>query len=419
MKRFHRNFPIFATVLSTIAGAAYAQQPPDIVQSDSHQNTAMGGGALSSNVDYDTSGNNTAAGFDALFGNTIGPFNSAFGSFALASNVSGPGNVAVGYGALSGNTSGGGNTAVGFEALQQSISGGNNTATGTQALQTNTTGSLNVADGTGVLEKNTTGSNNTADGPNAMFFNETGSLNTATGNNALFLNTTGNSNTVSGDSAAYRNTSGSGNVALGESALYLNRTGGNNIALGAFAGYNIFEGYRNIDIGNVGANLDAGTIRIGTAGEHFATYIAGISNVHLTGSAVYVSSSGQLGVLASSERYKTAIEPMAQRTEKLNQLRPVTFHLKTDPKGDVQYGLIAEEVAKVYPELVIRDEQGQIQGVRYEELAPMLLNEMQKQSARLAQLDDLKREVAELKRSNEQLQAIVGRHAKDEQLAQR
>jgi hypothetical protein len=88
-----------------------------------------------------------------------------------------------------------------------------------------------------------------------------------------------------------------------------------------------------------------------------------------------VTSSGQLGVLASSERYKTAITPMGENTKKLEQLRPVSFHLKTDPKGAVQYGLIAEEVDKVYPELVIRDDTGKIQGVRYDELAPMLLNE--------------------------------------------
>jgi len=95
-----------------------------------------------------------------------------------------------------------------------------------------------------------------------------------------------------------------------------------------------------------------------------------------------VTSAGQLGVLASSERYKTAITSMGENTEKLRQLRPVSFHLKTDPTGTVQYGLIAEEVDKVYPELVIRDDAGKIQGVRYDELAPMLLNEMQRERER-------------------------------------
>ena len=109
-------------------------------------------------------------------------------------------------------------------------------------------------------------------------------------------------------------------------------------------------------------------------------------SLHVTGAAVYVTSTGQLGVLASSERYKTAVTSMGSRTEKLRQLRPVTFHLKTDPKGDVQYGLIAEEVAKVYPELVIRDSAGRVEGVRYEELAPMLLNEVQRQAVELREM---------------------------------
>ena len=104
--------------------------------------------------------------------------------------------------------------------------------------------------------------------------------------------------------------------------------------------------------------------------------IAGIESSKVTGSAVYVTTTGRLGVLASSERYKTAIEPMGANTAKLSQLRPVTFKLKTDAEGTRQYGLIAEEVDRVYPELVIRDEAGKVQGIRYDELAPMLLNEI-------------------------------------------
>ena len=130
-----------------------------------------------------------------------------------------------------------------------------------------------------------------------------------------------------------------------------------------------------------------GTIRIGTPTTQLATYVAGISSAKVTGSAVYVTSTGQLGVLASSERFKTAIADMGPSSGKLQQLRPVTFRLKTDRHGSTQYGLIAEEVAKVYPELVIRDDAGQIQGVRYEELAPMLLNEVQQQQQRMAEQD--------------------------------
>ncbi len=156
-----------------------------------------------------------------------------------------------------------------------------------------------------------------------------------------------------------------------------------------------------------------------------AAYIAGIENAKITGSAVYVTASGQLGVLASSERYKTAIAPMvASNIEKLQQLRPVSFHLKSDPKGAVQYGLIAEEVDKVYPELVIRDEQGKIQGVRYDELAPMLLNEVQQQqrinAAQAAEIRDLKSQIFELNDLKQEIRAtLLQLQAKDKLVARR
>lgn len=162
-------------------------------------------------------------------------------------------------------------------------------------------------------------------------------------------------------------------------------------------------------------------IRIGTQGTQTKTYVAGISDAQITGAAVYVTSSGRLGVLASSERYKTAITPMGANTEKLPLLRPVSFHLKSDPAGAVQYGLIAEEVDKVYPELVIRDDTGKIQGARYDELAPMLLNQMQherkettaKFNAQGMEIRDLKKLVVEMRAGLLKLQA------KDELAAQR
>jgi hypothetical protein len=187
----------------------------------------------------------------------------------------------------------------------------------------------------------------------------------------------------------------------------------------------VSTGSNIIEIGNEGTSSDNNLIRIGTLGTQTAAFIAGISDAQVTGSAVYVTSSGQLGVLASSERYKTAIAPLGMNSEKLQQLRPVSFHLKSDPQGTVQYGLIAEEVDKVYPELVIRDGAGKIQGVRYDELAPMLLNEVQKQAAEIrvlkqqqqgqlaaqsASLQDLQRKMAEL---------LAKVHPKDGLLAQR
>jgi hypothetical protein len=184
------------------------------------------------------------------------------------------------------------------------------------------------------------------------------------------------------------------------------------------------HGSNDIDIGNQGVAGESGTVRIGSAGNQVATYIAGIENAKVTGSAVYVTAGGQLGVLASSERYKTAIAPMGTDTEKLQRLRPVSFHLKSDPKGAVQYGLIAEEVAKVYPELVIRDAAGKIQGVRYDELAPMLLNEVQKQQRiNAAQADQNNAQAAKIALLEQQLggiqAALVDLQPKHQLVAQR
>jgi endosialidase-like protein len=165
---------------------------------------------------------------------------------------------------------------------------------------------------------------------------------------------------------------------------------------------------------------ESDTIRIGAATQK-ATFIAGIFGTPVTGSAVVVNANGKLGVTVSSERYKTAIAPMGSNTAKLGQLRPVTFHLKTDPHGALQYGLIAEEVAKVYPELVIRGEKGRIDGVRYDELAPMLLNEMQKRNAAQdSEIRNLKKQMAELKALNQVTQATLQNlQAKGELVAQR
>jgi hypothetical protein len=188
--------------------------------------------------------------------------------------------------------------------------------------------------------------------------------------------------------------------------------------MGYNAGSQLTSGNNNIDIGNIGVAGESARIRIGTSGSQQATYIAGISTAKVTGSAVYVTSTGQLGTLASSERYKTAIAPMASASERLRELRPVTFHLKTDPKGAIQYGLIAEEVAQVYPELVIRDEAGTVDGVRYDELAPILLSEVQQQQKKIetqaAELVELRRQFVELREFNRSMQAaFVALQAKD------
>jgi hypothetical protein len=344
---------ICVALLASFAIPAHAQQPPDVVQSDDHQNTAMGTNALLSALG---AASDTAAGYNALYFNTTGSANTAVGSFALYSNTQGSYNSVLGSNSLSSNTTGNGNSAFGNETLTN-----------------NTTGFYNTGIGTYVLTYST------------------GNYNTATGASSLFANTTGSNNT-----------------AMGYQALASSTTGANNIAIGYFAG-NLLSGSQNIEIGNQGTAADNGTIRIGTSGSQKHVFIAGISTSQVTGSAVYITSAGKLGVLASSERYKTAVSPMGDTSEKLQQLRPVTFHLKTEPHGALQYGLIAEEVNRVYPDLVIRNEAGAVQGVRYDELAPLLLNELQKQQSRMAlqaqqllaqdrELRQLKQQVAQLAR---------------------
>jgi hypothetical protein len=223
----------------------------------------------------------------------------------------------------------------------------------------------------------------------------------------------------------YSNLGGGGNTADGFRALYLNRSYYNtalgykalyksnahyNIGVGYQGGYNLTTGTNNIDIGNQGVVAESGTIRIGTQMPtplQTNTYIAGIyNNTSVSGLTVVVDSNGQLGAVASSERFKTAIAPMGSNGSKLGQLQPVTFHYKTNPHGGLQYGLIAEEVAKVYPDLVIRNEIGRIDGVRYDELAPMLLNEIPQQQKKMTtQEEESKVQAGRIAGQNEHIAA--------------
>jgi hypothetical protein len=388
-----------------------------------YSNTATGVEALFYNQ---TGYNNTASGFDALAYSFGSYNNSAFGAYALLSEFDGlvgHDNTASGVNSLSFDSGGSYNTASGSAALIYNTDGNYNTAFGTGALSgvsiaTDTRGAIgsnNTGIGSFALYSYSTGSDNTASGMNALYFTTTGSFNTASGLQALYSNVTGNNNTASGVNALYSTTNGSQNTASGRGALQSNTTGSNNIAEGFQAGYNLTTGNDNIDIGNKGVAAESNTIRIGTAPTQNATYIAGIATAKVTGSAVYVTATGQLGVLASSERFKTAIVPMGSDTAKLAQLRPVSFKLKSDTTGTRQYGLIAEEVAKVYPELVIRDQNGRIDGVRYDELAPMLLNEMQQQQATVHVLSEQKAaqaaEIRDLKQQQRQEIATQDAHS--------
>ena len=471
--------------LALLAGAAHGQVPASNDTSDVNFNTGMGTGALGTAVplnpgtgntaagyralisnamggSYNTAvGNqalnanttgsyNTASGYVALYPNTTGNFNTATGIQALYSNTTGIENTAVGGGALYFNTTGAVNTAVGVDVLTDNTSGSNNSALGAAALTANTTGSFNTAIGVGGLELNTSGAYNTANGYEALINNSIGYYNTAIGANALngaqyptygtgshntgigayalYSYSTGSSNTASGASALHSDTTGSNNAAYGQNALYSVTSGSNNIAVGDSAGYNLTTGANNIDVGNEGFATDGGVIRIGTTGTQTATHIAGIFGTSITGGVeVVINAKGQLGVKTSSRRYKDDIRSIGDSSDGLYQLHPVTFRYK-EPEPDglkpIQYGLIAEEVAKVYPELVIRDERGEIQGVRYDELAPMLLNEMQKDhatvetlvaqhSADTAKIASLEQQLTEIRA------ALLMQPKKDQLVAQR
>jgi hypothetical protein len=287
-------------------------------------------------------------------------------------------NTALGDAALINNT-GASNTAMGFNALFSNTSGHSNTAHGVDALYSNTTGYQNIAVG-GALYSNTTGSDNIAIGYSALYSNDSGGGNIAIGSFALYFNT-GIGNTACGYNAFSFNTTGSGNTACGYNALG-NTGGDNNIALGNSAGSSVSSGSNNIEIGNVGVTGDSKTIRIGTKQIHRNTYVAAISGVTVPGGvSVIVDANGHLGTITSSARFKDAIQPMDKASEAILALKPVTFRYKheLDPNGIPQFGLVAEDVQKVNPDLVARDEQGKPYTVRYEAVNAMLLNEFLKE----------------------------------------
>jgi len=262
-------------------------------------------------------------------------------------------------------------------------------------------GSQNTFVGTNAGNFAMTGSNNTGSGFRALFSTTTGFSNTASGNDTLFNNTTGSGNTANGDDVLFTNTTGGHNTAVGRDALFNNTVGSFNIGIGYIGGFNLTDGDLNIDIGNSGVAGEANTIRIGTEGNHSRTFIAAVRG-RTTGAAdavpVVIDSNGQLGTTSSSIRYKFDVADMGHSTDRLMKLRPVMFrYLAHQPNAPLQYGLIAEEVAKVYPELVAYGKDGRSETVMYQFLAPMLLNEVQKQ----------RQENAALRERLERLERIV------------
>src|SRR5206468_2533723 len=362
-------------------------------------NTAEGDGALFNLANGASS--NTAVGFSALYSNG-GDNNTAVGWQALTSNTTGSDNTALGSAAGDSIKAGSQNTAIGSSALFGAInaSASYNTAIGFQSLYSVTTAYGNVATGWQALYSNKVGVHNSATGAEALYTN-TADFNTATGSRSLYTNSTGTSNTASGYATLYNNTIGSYNTAVGTGALTYNTSGSNNVAIGSNAGVNLTTGSNNIIIGaNVkGAAADASVTRIGNTSQK-KTFIGGIYNKTVaSGVGVIVNSSGQLGTIQSSARYKDDIKPMDKASEAILALKPVTFRYKEelDPDKIPQFGLVAEEVEKVNPNLVVRDEDGKLNTVRYEAVNAMLLNEFLKAH----------RKVQEQEASISQLKAVV------------
>jgi Chaperone of endosialidase len=383
---------ITGLVLILSMGPSWGQVPPGNDKSDDRGNTGGGREALSSLNSIGSGELNTAYGLSALGLNQLtGSHNTAVGGEALAANISGQDNTAVGFEALFKNDAGDNNTAVGVSALEQNVDGNNNTSVGVSALEKNVDGNFNTAVGARALE----------------------SLDS--GNFCLTANVPCTFNTAVGFEALQNGETGFNNTALGSSAL-LNSTGNNNTAIGTGAGSNLQRGDNNIYLRALGAATDNNVMRLGRGQAR--TFIAGIANASMSnGSTVVISSAGQLGVQMSSARYKRDIQTMGTRSQGLLQLRPVTFRYKEDEQGERHYGLIAEEVVKVYPELVTRGANGKVESVRYQELIPMLLNEQQQQQRKLVVQAQ---QMAELQAQNARLQvAIQQQQERDAALAAR
>jgi trimeric autotransporter adhesin len=339
-------------------------------------NTGVGAGTLYRN----TGDQNTATGAVALFNNTTGQLNTATGVFSLFSNNTGERNTADGASSLQSNTVGSYNTGVGYSALTNNTTGEYNTGVGESALSSNTTGGFNTGVGETALANNTTGEKNTAVGLGTMVFNTTGGANTAVGFHAMFV--TNGHNSAAVGSEALSGNGGNGNTAMGRRALF--GTGGsNNTALGFDAAANVTTASNVICLGaNVTGNNVDNSCYIGN--------IFGATSSN--GVGVFVNSNGRLGTMTSSRRFKEEIRPMEQASETLFALKPVTFRYKKEidpegPQGKSQFGLVAEDVENVNPDLVVRDPEGKPYSVRYEQINAMLLNEFLKEHKTMQQLN--------------------------------
>jgi len=360
-------------------------------------NTAVGAGAL----DLNTADNNTAVGVAALLLNTTGINNTANGVGALVFNNTAEENTATGAFAMYSNTEGDFNTANGAFALFSNTTSERNTATGYSALYSNTDGSRNTANGVVTLLNNTTGSFNTAVGAGALFNSTTADNNSALGNAALNNNITGFANTAVGSSALQSNETGADNTAIGYGALADNiggdfGAGGSNTAVGNIALQVNTTGYSNTALGTgAGGSVTTANnvicIGAGVSGENVnqSCYIGNIFQQTGGSQAVYVNAQGKLGALVSSQRFKNEIKRMEEASEVIYDLKPVSFRYKPDiePSRPLAFGLIAEEVEEVSPDLVSRDKEGKPYSVRYDQVNAMVLNEFLKEHKKVQDLE--------------------------------
>jgi len=408
---------VLATMLSVLACFAFLPQmqaAPQVVPAPDGCypgfTTAEGCNALQS---LTTGAGNTGVGWFALHNNTTGNFNTGLGGGTLDLN-NGDSNTAVGAAALLLNTSGVNNTGVGTDALVFNDTGNNNTALGVFALGANITGNANTAIGGGAMNGNTDGGGNTAVGVLSLSANLHGTLHTAVGIAALQNNAASN-NTGFGAGALNQNTIGAANTAVGLNALQHNVIGGGNVAVGNQALIDSTAGFNTAVGNNAGMAVTTAhdVIAIGSPGADvsdscFIGNIRGVTTDVADAIPVLIDSVGQLGTVSSSARFKKDIKEMDKASEAILALKPVTFHYKKDKANNPQFGLIAEEVAKVNPDLTVRDKNGEIYTVRYDAVNAMLLNEFLKEHKKV---QDLEGTVAQQQKGMEVLTAQLKEQA--------
>ncbi len=420
--------------------------------------------SLGLNAGLGDSGNsNTAIGYEALQGSTGGQ-NTAVGASALKPNTTGINNVAVGYNSGSIITTGSNNIYIGAHvtgsvanennAIQIGLQGTQNktiiagisgitppTPTGlvtinnagqlgscasylnmlTTATSCNNPNTFVKRDGNGnfissgitlsgrVLLSYTEGESGCDQGDSIL--SVVGGIDGSIylGKDSGNLTTNSTHNTAVGNRSLTNISSGYANTAIGWFSLVNATTGVGNIALGSGAGVLCQEGSYNIYIGSNGKGFENNTIRIGGRLYEEAMqrcFIDGISGVNIgSGSQVFINSSGQLGTNSSSQRYKENIKDMGDVTQDIYNLRPVVFNYKTDASKRTEYGLIAEEVEEFYPGIVVKNKDGLPETVQYQYLPMMMLNEMQKQHAEIAEFKkEYLQNIAELRVKNQQLE---------------